>query len=91
MWYRTHECELENGFYQLERMLEGMRLTSCVLPQGKALKCSCIIVYEMYRLPNIWLTLMLINLRMRFENSTTRVKRKYGNDILLCDIIQGVI
>ena len=48
-------------------VLERMRLTCCVLPQGKALKRSSVIVYEMYRLPNIQLTLMLINLRMRFE------------------------
>ena len=46
--------------------LERMRLTCCLLPQGKALNV-CIIVCEMYRLPNIWLTLILINLRMRFE------------------------
>ena len=47
-------------------MLQRMRLICCVLPQGKALNV-CIIVCEMYRLPNIWLTLILINLRMRFE------------------------
>ena len=34
-------------------MLERMRLTCCVLPQGKALEVPCIISYEMYRLPNI--------------------------------------
>ena len=35
-------------------MLERMRLTGCVLPQGKTLKVPCIIIaYKMYRLPNI--------------------------------------
>ena len=34
-------------------MLERMRLTCCVLPQGKALNVPCIVVYELYRLPNI--------------------------------------
>ena len=29
-------------------MLERMRLTCCVLPQGKTLKVPCIIAYEMY-------------------------------------------
>ena len=48
-------------------MLERMRLTCSVLPQGIALNVPCIIVYEMYQLPSIQLTLMLINLRMHFE------------------------
>ena len=47
-------------------MLERMRLTCCVLPQGKALNVPCIVVYAMYRLPNIQLALMLINLRISF-------------------------
>ena len=34
-------------------MLERMRVTCCVLPQGKTLKVPCIIPYQMYRLPNI--------------------------------------
>ena len=55
-------------------MLERMRLTGCVLPQGKALNVPCIIVYEMYRLPNIKLTLMLINLRMHFEQIAFALK-----------------
>ena len=56
-------------------MLERMRLTCCVLPQGRALEVSCIISYEMYRLRNILLTLMLINLRMRFEKIAFVLKR----------------
>ena len=56
-------------------MLERMRLTCCVLLQGKALEVPCIIAYEMYRLPNIQLTLMLINLRMRFEKIAFVLKR----------------
>ena len=35
------------------RMLERMRLTCCVPPQGKTHKVPCVIAYEMYRLPNI--------------------------------------
>ena len=39
VWYRMHESELENGLYHAG-MLERMRLTYCVLPQGKALNVS---------------------------------------------------
>ena len=39
-------------------MLERMRLTCSALPQGKALNVPCIIVYEMYQLPSIQLTLI---------------------------------
>ena len=53
VWYRMHESELENGLYHAETMLERMHLTCCVLPQGKALNDPCIIMYEMYWLPNI--------------------------------------
>ena len=56
-------------------MLEHMRLTCCVLPQGKALEVPCIISYEMYRLPNKYLTLMLINLCMRFKKIAFVLKR----------------
>ena len=34
-------------------MLERMRLTCRVLPRGKTFKVPCIIVHEMYLLPNI--------------------------------------
>ena len=43
--------------------------------QSAILNIPCIIVYEMYRLPNILLTLMLINLRMRFEQIAFVLKR----------------
>ena len=53
----------------------------------------------MYRLPNKWLILMLIILRMRFEqiafcsleNSTTRITREYRNHIYLCEVILKVM
>ena len=37
-------------------MLERMRLTCCVLPQGKALNVPCIIAFELYQLPDagVW-------------------------------------
>ena len=55
-------------------MLERMRLTCCVLPQGKAR--SCIIVYEIYRLPDIQIKLMLLsNLRMRLQQIAFVLKR----------------
>ena len=37
MWYPTHESELENGLHHADNARERMRLTRCVLPQGKAL------------------------------------------------------
>ena len=43
------ESELENVLYNADN---AMRLICCVQPQGKALNV-CLIVYEMYRLPNI--------------------------------------
>ena len=52
-------------------MLERMRRASFVLPQGKHLTFA----YEMYCLPNIWLALMLINPRMRFEQIAFVSKR----------------
>ena len=56
-------------------MLERMRLTCCVLPEGKTLKVPSVIANEMYRLPNILLTLMLINQRIRFEKIAFVLKR----------------
>ena len=41
----------------------------------KALNIPCIIVYELYRLPNVYLAPMLINLRMRFKQIAFVLKR----------------
>ena len=65
MWYRTHESELENGFYHADNA--GAHASSMYVVFYHKEKHSRIIVYEMYRLPNVLLTLMLINLRARFE------------------------
>ena len=66
MWYRTHESELENGLYYADNARTHVSYMLC-LTARKSTYSTCVIVYEMYNLPNIWLTLILINLRMRFE------------------------
>ena len=56
-------------------MLERMPLTCCVLPQGKAPDIR-VFVYEIYRLSDIQIQLMLlINLRMRFQQIAFILKR----------------
>ena len=63
-----HESELENGLYMYHagnaRAHASYMLCSTT---RKSTKRSSVIVYEMYCLPNIQFTLMLINMRMRFE------------------------
>ena len=51
VWYRMHESELENGLHHVDN---ARAHASYMLPQGKALNVPCIIVYEMYQLPNIY-------------------------------------
>ena len=65
MWYRTHESVLENGFYYADNA--GAHASYMYVVFYHKEKHSRIIVYEMYRIPNVLLTLMLINLRARFE------------------------
>ena len=61
-----HESELENGFYHADNAKAHAPYILCSASRKSTYR-SCRIVYEMYRLPNIWLTLTLINLRIRFE------------------------
>ena len=61
-----HESELENGLYYAGNARAHAFDILCSTTR-KSTKHSCVIMYEMYCLPNIQFTLMLINLRMRFE------------------------
>ena len=61
-----HESELENGLYHAGNARAHASYILCSTTR-KSTRRSCVIVYEMYCLPNIQFTLMLINLRMRFE------------------------
>ena len=70
MWYRTHESELESGFYHADNARAHASYILCPTTRKCTQRSCIVIVYETYRLPNIWLTLMLIDLRMRFEQIT---------------------
>ena len=69
-----HESELENRLYHADNAKTHVPYMLCSNTR-KSTQCSCIIVYEMYPLPNIWLTLMLIDLHMRFEQIDFVLKR----------------
>ena len=60
-----HESELEN-MYRADNSRAHASYMLCSTTR-KSTERSCVIVSEMYCLPNIELTLMLINLRMCFE------------------------
>ena len=60
------ESELENGLYHAGNARAHASYILCSTKR-KSTQRSCVIMYEMYCLPNIRFTLMLINLRMRFE------------------------
>ena len=61
-----HESELENVSHHAGNARAHASYILCSTTT-KSTKRSCVIVYEMYCLPNIQFTLMLINLHMRFE------------------------
>ena len=69
-----HESELENGLYHAGNARAHASHMLCSTTR-KSTKRSCIIVYEMYRLPIIYFTLMLMNLRMRFEQIAYVLKK----------------
>ena len=70
-----HEYELENGLYHADNARTHASYMLCSTTR-KSTRRSCIIVYEIYRLPDIQVKLMLlINLHMRFQQIAFVLKR----------------
>ena len=75
VWYRTHESELENALYHANNDKTHASYMLCSTTR-KSTKRSCVIVYEIYRLPDIQIKLMLLsNLRMRLQQIAFVLKR----------------